>query len=604
MKDPILESFASPHLTPGSWQVTDSTPCKKRRLALGRQRIAWTLLAVLAVVSANLQTTGHSAEALKTLWQIGQPDHNNAEFALAPKSHGQFKEDGFYVVGSSDPKSDWPYVHPGPQDSWAGSRQHVFTVMFGLKSLPAGAGCKLIFDLLDTHSSGPPRIRASINGRTFEKDLPKGAGDETVLGNPQKGRSFRWELPIPQDILRLGNNEISLTTVSGSWFLYDAVRFEAPAGAELCPVNPGTRIVSVSVPPVWLKEGGKAVQPLKLMLRHIGNPTETSIKVGSETSRIHLQNGLRTIECRVPAEEQPRQLNVSILAGGQTLATTNVQVGPPRIRDMWLLPHSHVDIGYTHRQDEIIDVQVGNLERAMQLAQASATNPPGMRFKWNPEAVWSLDHFLKRATPQKREEFLKNVRDGYVGVDALYGNMLTALCRPEELAQGIEFGARLSNLTGRPVLSASICDVPGYTWGIVPLLAQAGVKYFAIGPNFGDRVGTIHVWDDKPFYWKSQSGRERILCWVVDNYHHLGNLEEHVLAQIERQGRSGFPYETSFIFWVGQWPNGAVDNAPPDEQLVEKVLAWNAKYAAPRVIIGLTGEFFQDFERKHGAQVP
>ncbi len=193
---------------------------------------------------------------------------------------------------------------------------------------------------------------------------------------------------------------------------------------------------------------------------------------------------------------------------------------------------------------------------------------------------------------------------GRRGSGRLYGNMLTGLCRPEELAQCLAIGARLSNLTGVPLETASICDVPGYTWGIVPIMAQAGVKYFAIGPNYADRVGTIHLWDDKPFYWKSQSGKERVLCWVVDNYHHLGNLEENVLGQVARMERDGFPYDTSFIFWVGAWPGGGVDNAPPDEKTVEKVLAWNAKYAAPKVSIGLARDFFRDFERKHGARLP
>ena len=36
--------------------------------------------------------------------------------------------------------------------------------------------------------------------------------------------------------------------------------------------------------------------------------------------------------------------------------------------------------------------------------------------------------------------------------------------------------ARLLNVK---VESAMISDVPGYTWGIVPALAQAGVKYFS-----------------------------------------------------------------------------------------------------------------------------
>ena len=379
----------------------------------------------------------------------------------------------------------------------------------------------------------------------------------------------------------------------------------APAAAAVTPPVAVTRVSGVKVPPVWLNQDGKPTQALTVTLRHTGEELDATLQAdGVEAAKVALKAGEQAIELKLPASEQARSVALRVMAAGKELAATRVELKPPGVRDLWILPHSHVDIGYTHRQEEIVKLQISNLETGIKLARDSAANPPGLRFKWNPEAVWSLDHYLRCATPEQRTGLLDAVRRGDVGVDGLYGNMLTGLCRPEELAQCLAIGAQVSNLTGVPLATASICDVPGYTWGLVPIMAQAGVKYFAIGPNFADRVGTIHQWDDKPFYWKSQSGGERVLCWVVDNYHHLGDLEKSVLDQVARLEGNGFPYSTSFIFWVGSWPGGGVDNAPPDEKIVEKALAWNAKYAAPKVSIGLTREFFADFERKHGAGLP
>ncbi|MCX6872501.1 MAG: glycosyl hydrolase-related protein [Verrucomicrobia bacterium] len=368
---------------------------------------------------------------------------------------------------------------------------------------------------------------------------------------------------------------------------------------------PETRVLDVKIPPVWLKEAGGPVQPLTVTVKHGGPAQDGTLQAGDGPAvKIALKPGEQNFEIKVPAQEEKHSLPVRLVAAGKELAATTVELAPPRLREMWLLPHSHVDIGYTHRQDEVVKLQIGNLETAMRLATESAAQPSGQRFKWNPEAVWTLDHFLQSATPEKRAAFLEAVRRGDVGVDALYGNMLTGLCRPEELAQCLAIGVQIANETGVPLETASICDVPGYTWGLVPIMAQAGVKYFAIGPNFADRVGTIHQWDDQPFYWKSQSGNERVLCWVVDNYHHLGDLEKNVLDQLARLREKDFPFSTAFIFWVGTWPGGGVDNAPPDEKTVEKAVAWNAKYSAPVVTIGLAREFFRDFERKHGAALP
>jgi hypothetical protein len=155
-----------------------------------------------------------------------------------------------------------------------------------------------------------------------------------------------------------------------------------------------------------------------------------------------------------------------------------------------------------------------------------------------------------------------------------------------------------------PVECAAICDVPGWTWGLTTVLGQAGVKYFAIGPNHSARIGTIHYWDNRPFYWVSPSGRERVLCFVVDNYHFAGDLERAVLGQAERLASLEYPYEAAPIMWVGRWPNGGVDNAPPDTELVAQVRAWNEKYAAPRLRIGLIRDFFRDLEKRHGSELP
>jgi alpha-mannosidase len=538
------------------------------------------------------------------LWEIGQPDRGNAEFALAPGDYGRYGDDGFFVVGASDPQRDWPYVHPGPADNWAGSRRHTFLIVFGLSAVPAEGNCRLRFDLVDTQSGVPPTWRVEVNGTAFERSLPPGAGDASVFGRPEQGKPVDWEIVFPSSVLRRGDNEIAITSQSGSWALYDAVKLETPAGARLGAVEPGLRISAVDAPPVWVKAEGEARQPVTVSLRSSGELGEVVfLFAGKEVKRSAVRAGVQTVELALPAVNAATSGRLEVKRGDRVLAAREVTMRPPRLRELWMLPHSHVDIGYTHLQDEVIGIQITNLLKGMELARASAGNPDGMRFKWNPEAVWVLEHFLARATPAQQAEFVEAVRRGDVGVDGLYANMLTGLCRPEELAQCLWYGARMVDLTGVPVETAAICDVPGWTWGLTTMMGQAGIKYFAIGPNYSARIGTIHQWANRPFYWQSPSGREKVLCYVVDNYHFLGDLEANVRRHSERLERADYPYDLAPMFWVGTWPGGGVDNAPPDEELVAKVKAWNEKYAAPRVIISLAGEFFREFERRHGAEL-
>ncbi|MBL9137960.1 MAG: hypothetical protein JNK85_18990, partial [Verrucomicrobiales bacterium] len=539
------------------------------------------------------------------LWQIGESDNRGTEFALAPQGYQRFKEDGFFVVGRSDPRVDWPYVQPGPADGWAGSRRHTFAILFGLKAPPTSGECRLVVDLVDTQGSAPPLFHVEMNGHRLERQFPPGAGDASIYGEAGKGREHVWMIPFDSGWLRAGNNQVELTSWSGSWVLYDSLRLETPDGVQLAEETPGTTLVRTEVPAVWLKESGAAWQSVSVTLRHVGPAVSAMVRLGdAESVPWELKSGLQTLILRVPAQDDTKNARLTVVANGVEVASGQISLTPPKMREIWVLPHSHVDVGYTHRQAEIVRIQIENLEKAMRLSAASAGNPPEERFRWNPEAIWSLDHYLRHATDAQRDALLTAVRRGDVGVDALYGNMLTGLCRPEELVQCLSFGPRWAGLTGVPVESAAICDVPGWTWGLVTVMAQAGVKYFAIGPNHSARVGTIHQWDNRPFYWKSQSGRERVLCWVVDNYHHLGDLEAHVLSHAESLAGPKFAYDASFIYWVGSWPDGGVDNAPPDAKLVEKVVAWNAKYARPRVRIGTAGEFFRDFEKRFGSRVP
>src|ERR1039458_9379362 len=164
----------------------------------------------------------------KTLWQIGAKDGNNAEFALAPKGYSRFAEDGFFIVGQSDPKTAWPYVQPGPVDVWAGSRPHTFTVLFGIDTSISQGTCRLVLDVIDTYNRLPPTLRVEVNGEAFERALPAGASDDSIFGNPAAGKPCQVTVEFPAALLRAGNNQISLTTIAGSWLLYDCLALEAP----------------------------------------------------------------------------------------------------------------------------------------------------------------------------------------------------------------------------------------------------------------------------------------------------------------------------------------------------------------------------------------
>jgi len=566
------------------------------------QAFPWLLWAVLCQLP-----TGFQARAEQPwLWQIGIPDGKNAEFALAPNQSAKFKEDPLFIVGQSEAQADWPYVQPGPNDAWGGSRQHTFTILFALKA-PAGAGeCRLEVRLLDTHASSPPKLTIQINGRSFEQGLPAGGGDASIQGQIAKGRPHQFQIVFPSELLQRGDNDIQLTTTSGCWMLYDWLGLATPVGADLAPPVGRTVVNRVQPVPALKEQNGQTTQPVLITLRHAAEAQEAILQLeGVAPQSVKLERGEQTIELAVPPVSQPLARKLTLSTQGRTVASRTVAFKPVRPLTVYILPHSHTDIGYTEIQTAIEKKQVDNLLEGIAQARRTATYPEGSRFVWNVEVAWAADLYLHRLNEQQRANFFDAVKKGQVVLNGMYLNELTGLCRPEELLQLFRYGTTLSQETGVPIDSAMISDVPGYTWGTVTAMAQAGIKYFSAAPNYFDRIGTIlREWENKPFYWVGPDGHSKVLVWIPFWGYAMSHVYNKMSPKLVEEFCNGldkraYPYDIAYVRWSGHG-----DNAVPDPAICDFVKEWNATYTYPHFIISGTSQAFQAFERRYGSQLP
>jgi hypothetical protein len=572
-----------------------------------------SILVVAFVVGVFLGNSV-AADESEALWRIGAADGLPTGLALAPDGYGQFADDGFFIAGRSDAARDWPYVHPGPSDAWAGNRAHTYTVVFSLSAPPSGGLCRLDIQLVDTHKWSPPVLRVALNGAEKEIALPPGAeADTSIQGHPESGKPHAFKVKWPDETLQEGANTLTITTQEGSWMLYDSLSFHA-SGATLAPVSAdATLITKVTVPPVLVESDGQLMRPIQCLVHHLGPETEATVLVNGEARQsVTLHEGVQSIDAMLPDVEASTAVTVAFARDGETLASQETRVEPVRKWTVYLLHHTHLDIGYTHHQSEVEQLQWEHMDKALALIEATKAYPEPSRFVWLPEGLWAVDSYLDRATPETRAAFIQAVKQGDIGLDALYGNQLTALCTTEELIELMGYGRRLAHEEGLTINSAMITDVPGYTWGIVPALAKSGVKYFSVGPNRGHRIGfTLTEWGDKPFYWVSPSGAERVLTWIHGegySWFHGGvsaapefhtKYESKIFGYLQSlQERADYPYDIAILRY-----NIGGDNGPPDEHLPEFIRQWNAKYAYPKLSFATTGEAFGAFEAKYGGQL-
>ena len=564
---------------------------------------------VSVVILLTLFCSAPGITAERVLFRIGQSDNNTAELALGPdQSHGYsttFAHEPIYIPGHSDPKQDWPYIHPGPADAWAGSKRHTASIVFGLASVPDQGTCTLHFDLVDTHSSQPPRLYIKVNGTLFEQQLPRGAGDASAFGKVEQGRECRTTVEFPVRLLEVGTNTITITNERGSWFLYDCLWLTTPEAVQLGTLTEASELLDVHTEPFLVRREGRLCQPVIASVLHIGEPVEAEVCIaGQRPVTQTLEVGYKTVQGLMPNVEKPTNIEVEVKVSGKSIGQRSVEIRPVRRWEVYVLHHSHVDIGYTHVQTDVLKMHYRYFDQAIELARESAQYPAGSQFKWNTEVLWAVDSYLREAPPEKRAAFVDAVKKGWIGLDALYGNELTALCRPEELIRLVEYAGQLREQYGVTIDSAMISDVPGYTWGLISVLAHTPVKYFCVGPNRGHRIGyTLSTWGDKPFYWTTPCGQHQILTWVAgEGYSYFlgGRLNGGRLFEyLKRLEEADYPYDMVHLrYAIGG------DNGPPDPELANDVREWNDKYAYPKLVIATTREMFGAFEARYSDVVP
>jgi len=557
------------------------------------------------------------------LWQIGEFDNSTAEFACGPQDYLAYEHPGLFIVGAGDVGRDWPYVQPGTIDGgWAPGTPQTFQCLFALAHAPEGA-CALVVDFVDTHSVDPPLLRIEVNDGSWEFQTPSGAGDASVFGDPSKGREHLIEVAVPADLLRAGNNRVAVTTLNGSWVLWDAQRFEAPRGTRLCAVEARTEIRSIRAEPALLRRGGKEIRPITIDITHMGGPAEVQVLAGGVDTVLPLRPGIQSGDAAMKPVTSPRSVTVTATLDGATLATKEIHVQPARRWEIHLVHQTHLDIGFTHTQEDVLKRQVEHLRTALRYIEETKDYPPEARFVWHPEGMWASEEFMRIAPDAEKKVFVEACRKGQIHVDVLYAQAMTGMYSEEELFELLGAAKRFGKKHGIPVTSAMQSDVPGYTWGLASALAHHEVSYLSVGPNWfasggpddyfheGKIVGRTHRggrvfhWADRPFWWTSPSGKHKVFFWMpgwgYSGFH--GNRgavsEEKVFAYLRHLERGDYPYE--MVYW--RYGIGA-DNGPPSRQLCDLVKAWNEKYASPRLIITQNSTAMKEFVERYGDLIP
>lgn len=302
-----------------------------------------------------------STHASGTVWQIGTQDRSAAEFALGPKDFRQFLandfgyEDKYFVVGKSDIKHDFPYVLPGPTNTWGGTwstagwRTHQINILFDLTAAPTdGTQWTLVVSLLDYAKKFLPLVKVSVNYQHEKIQLTAEGYDINRQANPKYREPIvdtlsitgdltiatpkRIEIPISGDVLKKGGNRVTITVLEGSWILFDDIRLEGDEKVRVSAPNE-LFVRGVSAAQYELTDGKKRIQPLIVDTEHLSGTPDLSVELDGKTIfNQQLEQGRYVLEVPMPAVNKRKNSSYRILENGVEIAAGVIVRQPQELR--------------------------------------------------------------------------------------------------------------------------------------------------------------------------------------------------------------------------------------------------------------------------------
>jgi len=275
--------------------------------------------------------------------------------------------------------------------------------------------------------------------------------------------------------------------------------------------------------------------------------------------------------------------------------------GITRPWEIFLVHHTHVDIGYTEPQQVLFRKHAAFIDRALDYIAETDDYPEDARFRWTCEVSWTVKNFLARY-PRRAKEFFRRVREGRIEVTGIF-LQLTDLFGEALLERALDYAVNLSREHGFEVVTGMNDDVNGWAWGLPAMMAARGMRYFDTAINETRSLGVRPR--PHPFYWASPNG-ERVLMWHGQGYLH-GNMWENpetaegrmtdYLVELEQS-----PYPHSAI--EVRTPGEGHDNAPPGRWISDFVRDWNDRWEYPRLHFVTPRAWFEHVEKHWSGEIP
>lgn len=527
-----------------------------------------------------------------TVFRLGTFDRSSAEFLQAPSTTPVT-----FTVGKSDLAKDWPATQAADfvsaaetetKKAAAGPR----TITFSLDQAAAAAYRLRLSFLIESPSV--PAIKVGINGKQgifyLHPRLDYAMGNLMSSFYPAYS-SADVSFQFPGSMLHSGENTITLQPIEqtekiipDASLTYDAVELDRDTKR-----NDEQSSSAMVVPSLFYKQQQGQLQEIVDVFLRLDKPVAAGdgvdLVVGGKPYHQALQGnedfGEQKLQFAVAEFPAKTRAQLTWNSAGRRQHKEQ-SIDPGKKWTIFMVPHIHLDVGYTDYQAKVAAIQSRVIDEAMDL---TAQHPD---FRFSIDGYWDAEQFLKTRTPQEQERMISAVQKQQLFVPAQYASLLTGFPTAETLIRSLYDSANFSRLHNTPFNYANITDVPSFSWSYASILASSGIKYFLSGSD-NVRAPVLlqgRLNENSPFWWEGPDG-QKVLLWYSRHYMHMQlmfGLPPEVAA-----GSQTLPLYLQMYEKPSYRANGAilfgtqVENTDLFPQQAELADQWNSSYAYPKM---------------------
>lgn len=260
---------------------------------------------------------------------------------------------------------------------------------------------------------------------------------------------------------------------------------------------------------------------------------------------------------------------------------------------VYVIHHSHTDIGYTDLQEKIMYNHIDYIRSAVKMTEEVP------EFRWNCETYYCVEKFLEEVDEEERKAFIERIKANGIGLSATYLNF-TDLVDKAVLTKRTKEMVDYFKQYELPVKVAMNADINGISLGALDALLDNDIEFLYMNIHCHHGMYPLYQ-NQKPYYWKNKAGKQ-LLVWSGEHYN-LGNalglvpnkhanfmtqnyfagakpktpvesLKDNLYAYLKECADNDYPYDFIPTSVSGVFS----DNAPPNMDILTMIQEFNKAY--------------------------